>query len=80
MENEKIYKTKNTNNKGNKMIKIKVVEKDNSVDGKIKAKEGTIQELAALVLVVEDIMDKTLDTPALRASFEDCLIEAQKNR
>jgi len=62
------------------MIKIKVTENDKSVDGKIKAKTGTIQELAALVLMVEDIMDKTLDTPALKAAFEDCLIEAQKNK
>ena len=62
------------------MIKIKVTENGKSVDGKIKAKAGTIQELAALVAIVEDMMDQTLDTPALKAAFEDCLIEAQNNK
>jgi len=62
------------------MIKIKVTENDTSVGGKIKAKAGTIQELATLVVIVEDLMDQTLDTPELKAAFEDCLIEAQKNR
>ena len=62
------------------MIKIKVTKNENVVSGKIKTKKSTIQELATLVLAVEDMIDKTLDTPALRAAFEDCLIEAEKNR
>ena len=62
------------------MIEIKVTENDTSVSGKIKTKAGTIQELATLVVIMEDLMDQTLDTPELKAVFEDCLIEAQKNR